>query len=258
MAPIKFEDNMRDKLEKRTIQPSSEAWSKLASRLEEEKKPDNSKLFWWLGIAASVALLIFSSIFFFGQEQEQVGTEIVDTNTKPKIEKDDNVIKIEERLTSIEKEDIASETKEKENQIVKVQKEIKDIISQPNKVEESQLAQNVENRSQKSRPGTSVVAIAKQETSFEDKKFTDVMAEIKTLDSDGSAVTEREIDSLLKAAEKEIARNKIFNEDTQTVDADALLQDVEGELEQSFRTRVFEALKTSYNSVKTAVAERNN
>jgi len=41
------------------------------------------------------------------------------------------------------------------------------------------------------------------------------------------------------------------------VDANALLQDVEAELQDSFRTRVFETLKSTFKTVKTAVADRN-
>jgi len=34
MAPIKFEENIKDKLEKRTLSPASDSWSKLAERLD--------------------------------------------------------------------------------------------------------------------------------------------------------------------------------------------------------------------------------
>jgi len=72
-------------------------------------------------------------------------------------------------------------------------------------------------------------------------------------------VTDADIDVLLKEAQKEIIRNRIYNKTTSVVDANALFQDVEAELNQSsFRNKVFEALKSSYNSVKTAVAHRND
>jgi len=35
MAPIKFEEDIRDKLEKRQLKPSSNAWKKLSDRLDE-------------------------------------------------------------------------------------------------------------------------------------------------------------------------------------------------------------------------------
>ena len=70
-------------------------------------------------------------------------------------------------------------------------------------------------------------------------------------------VKKKEYD-LLKEAEREIFKDKLKNENTRTVNANDLLQDVEADLEQSFRAKVFETLKSSYDSVKTAVANRNN
>ena len=39
MAPIKFEDNIRARLEQREIKPSAEAWEKLEAALDQEAKP---------------------------------------------------------------------------------------------------------------------------------------------------------------------------------------------------------------------------
>jgi replicative DNA helicase len=78
------------------------------------------------------------------------------------------------------------------------------------------------------------------------------------LETENGIVTDAEIDNLLKQAEREILREHLYNETTRIVDANALLQDVEDDLEQSFRTKVFEGLKSSYKTVLTAVTERNN
>jgi hypothetical protein len=93
---------------------------------------------------------------------------------------------------------------------------------------------------------------------FEDAKLKEVVAEINDLKTENTLVTEQEIDSLLKQAERDILTNKLQRSNTRTVDANALLQDVEADLEQSFRSRVFETLLNNYETVKTAVAERNN
>ncbi len=92
----------------------------------------------------------------------------------------------------------------------------------------------------------------------EELKIIEVVAEIKQLQAKESSVSDEEIDSLLKQAQREILKQRIYDETTRTVNADALLQDVEVELDQSFRDKVFGALKSSYKSVKTAVAERRN
>ena len=45
MAPIKFEENIKDKLDKRTIQPSTEAWVKLSSRLDAQEQNTSKSRF---------------------------------------------------------------------------------------------------------------------------------------------------------------------------------------------------------------------
>jgi len=54
MAPIKFEDKLKDKLESRSLQPSEDAWNTLANKLDKEEEKNNNTRFWWLGIAASI------------------------------------------------------------------------------------------------------------------------------------------------------------------------------------------------------------
>uniref|UniRef100_UPI003F6D9CD9 hypothetical protein n=1 Tax=Winogradskyella sp. TaxID=1883156 RepID=UPI003F6D9CD9 len=81
---------------------------------------------------------------------------------------------------------------------------------------------------------------------------------LKKLKSEKTSVIDKEVDSLLKLASKELFKDQIQNETTKTVDANALLMSVEDEMGQSFRSKVFEVLKDSYETVKTAVAERNN
>ena len=96
------------------------------------------------------------------------------------------------------------------------------------------------------------------ELSFEEQQIKDVVAKVEAMKNNNESVSEDDIDALLMQAQKEIRLNNLINETTGVVDANALLQDVEADLDQSFRSKVFEALKSSYNSVKTAVAQRNN
>ena len=43
MAPIKFEEQLKEKLEQRTIQPSQDAWNKLNDRLDNVEEKQNNK-----------------------------------------------------------------------------------------------------------------------------------------------------------------------------------------------------------------------
>lgn len=88
------------------------------------------------------------------------------------------------------------------------------------------------------------------------QKVSEVVAQVEHLER-LQQVSDREVDSLLRAAQQQILRDRTFQKDGR-VDALALLAEVEGELDASFRERVFEALKAGYLKMRTAVAERND
>ena len=69
-------------------------------------------------------------------------------------------------------------------------------------------------------------------------------------------VTDAEVDSLLRAAQRQILTDKLFA-DSGSVDAMSLLAEVEDELDESFRDQIFDALKSGYLKLRTAVADRN-
>ena len=67
MAPSNWDNHIKESLEKRQLQPSQDAWSKLQSRLESEEKRKSNKTFWWLGLAASIVGIVFISTLFFNK-----------------------------------------------------------------------------------------------------------------------------------------------------------------------------------------------
>lgn len=260
MAPIKLEEQLKEKLEQRELQPSNQAWSKLANRLENQEKKESRSL-WWLGIAASMVLILAVSLPYFNNDSENTQPIIVDVENENetqsdnlnkevtndviqevvKQEKNDAIVETKTPLITKEENTIIKEPKATINkEIIKNEVEVVD-ITKPEEVLKKEIEKPLE-----------------QLKTFEEIKILDVVAEIQKMQQEPSGVSDREIDSLLKVAHKEILTQRIYNETTKTVDADALLQDVEADLEQSFRGKVFEALKLNYSKVKTAVAERNN
>jgi hypothetical protein len=253
MAPINFEDDFRAKLDKRSIAPSKNAWNKLSERLDNQEESSNKKPYWWLGVAASVigVLLIVSQIFNDDKIDEPV---IVDTP--------EEIIKTETTTIAIDNNEALEEN---EKPILQVEnKEIqKEVIKQKrlivNKKKNGAVALTLEKElipdEVKFKTETDLLS---KELTFEEKKVQDIVAQVQRLKEENNEVTDADIEALLVAAQKEIQLNRLYNETTGVVDANALLQDVEAELDQSFRTKVFDALKSSFNSVKTAVAQRNN
>ena len=92
----------------------------------------------------------------------------------------------------------------------------------------------------------------------ENLKVKEVVAKINALAAINTEISDAEIDALLSEAEQEVALHRIYNTSTNLVDADALLADVESDLDASFRDRIFKVLKEGYSDVRTAVAKRND
>ncbi|MGC6432242.1 MAG: hypothetical protein ACON5F_14445 [Jejuia sp.] len=256
MAPIKFEENIKDKLNKRTIAPSDGAWDKLASRLDAENNRKDKSSYWWIGLAASVVGVLLVITQFSSNEIELTPQDIVNTPTTEEII-DTNIIDdvpIKEHLNP--EVIIASESVDEEVSKTVV-KENKVKVNLPNtNLPNNQIAQE------------QVVPIFKEdrdlikpqlkvELNFEAEKVQQVADAIYDLNSGEAEVSSTDIDSLLKQAQREILLNRMQNEDKAVVDAALLLKEVEFELDESFRERVFKAFKSTYGSVKTAIAQRN-
>ncbi|MFD1163586.1 hypothetical protein [Hwangdonia seohaensis] len=261
MAANKFEKKIKDKLEKRTIKPSADAWNKLSHRLENQEEKRNNKAFWWLGIAASIigVLLVVTQVFK-NDSGEHVAPQIVVT---PELVKQDDIStgsitadKIaNEKVEPIEEisEDIKSKEANQSNQIQK-----KPTVIKPNLIKET--TRIVEEKDVQTTKETHVepVKIISEKLTLEEQKIKEVIAQVKTLKDGKNQVTENEIEALLIEAQNEIKLKRLYNESTKKVDALTLLQDVEDELDQSFRDQVFKALKENFITVKTAVAQRND
>ncbi|WP_456440754.1 hypothetical protein [Psychroserpens sp.] len=263
MAPINFEDKLKDKLENRSLQPSPDAWNSLADRLDNEDKKNSNTRFWWIGIAASiVGVILVTTQFYKSTPNTEVSPIVVET--KPSIQSDKELITdpvtIDKIVSNSEEEDenvegtYANEVVSVSiNRTTETQKPVlkeKAILQ----IEEPQvILASVEESKPQMNDNIQVKVLSQEEL-----KIIEVVDIIKQLQTNESSVSDKEIDSLLKQAQREILKTSIYDETTRTVDANALLQDVEVELEHSFRDKVFEALKSSYKSVKTAVAERRN
>ncbi|WP_034043450.1 hypothetical protein [Wocania ichthyoenteri] len=251
MAPNKFEKNIKDKLEKRTIKPSADAWSKLSNRLENQEEKRSNKSFWWLGIAASIigVLLVITQVFK-NESVEQITPQIVDT---PEVVKQDEIHKI----ASESIEEVLEEIKLKEDkQSIQIQK--KSIIIKPNLTKEKNLIAKEKPIQSIKENTVESVKIVSEKLTLEEQKIQEVIAQVKTIKDGENQVTENEIEALLAEAQKDIKLKRLYNKSTKKVDALALLQDVEYELDQSFRDKVFKALKENFITVKTAVAQRND
>ena len=261
MAPIKFEENIKDKLEKRTLSPSSEGWSKLSERLDADEKKSKKPIYWWLSIAAGLIIMIAVSVQFFNsKDTKEVMPQVVEDKVKmeqiergkPEQNNTKSIDLVNEDNRVEENEENAPTLKESKNVIYK-----KETIKKPEP--KTQLAEL--NKSSKNDTSNAIYKTVNDELQKEidDETIKNAVVEaMKTLKSENTAVTDREIDSLLKIASKELFKDESQKESSTMVDATQLLESVEDEMGQSYRGRVYEALKDSYKTIKTAVVNRNN
>ncbi len=245
MVPNKFEEYIKEKLEAREIAPSADAWHKLADQLGASQKPKSSGYLWY-GVAASAIGVLLVSVLYFSSRNQTVTTkvQVVDVAKEaPKkiIISEPIVAPFEVEIEESDKVEliVANEKATVKNQPIGLKKQILQIHKVETMSNEIQVAIK-----------TSDEVIA--------TKVLEVLAQVEALENKSEVVTDAEVDSLLRQAQQELFANRVFNKHNNTVDAMALLTEVEDELDQSFRDKIFENLKNGFIKVRTAVANRNN
>lgn len=259
MAPYKLEDNIREKLEAREIEPSSEAWKKLETKLDAEQ-PKKRNVAWYYMAASFVGILILSSVFL-SRNNENPKSQIVNENIERRdiesqseiITKNSEVEKIASEEVDLEKDNTKSKKDENTDLIKPVQQE-KSAIEKKFK-KDKVIAKTTDKTEEKQAPEFDIHNSKDEEVLF-NQKINEVVASVKKLQETNSEVTAREVEELLNNARRDIQTQRILK--SPKVDATALLQDVEWELEKSFRDKVFDALGEGFRKIRTAVIERND
>nr|WP_294922631.1 hypothetical protein [uncultured Flavobacterium sp.] len=234
MEPNNFEKDFREKLNQRTIQPSDKAWDRLDAMLSVAEKKEPKKKNRWLYIAASIVGFLLVGTFFFNQKKNTVETPkntivIEESIKKDSVEKPTlNVVDpVKTEVVSSEKESIQNLNKKEIKLNPKPNKTIK---NENNQIAESSIIIKNNQEKQSINNKTSVVETSKNET----------------------------VDQLLNSAEKTVvADNSAKPKSKVRVNANDLLNQVDGELELSFREKVITKVNKNYQTVKVAVANRN-
>ncbi|WP_299366436.1 hypothetical protein [Winogradskyella sp.] len=259
MAPIKFEEQLKEKLEKRNLQPSADGWARLSDRLDAEDNRSKKPWLGWLSIAAGIIILLAITVRIFGAKDiQETIPEMVEEEAIENVNKSQLPISSENESIELVAEDVIIDTETEDNdtqrtpQIINYKPVSQDRIN-------TQLADNTTNDG--SKPEEVIENTNKVPKAIGDEAIINkeaVASMLNELKAEKNSAIDREVDSLLKLASKELVRDKLLKDTSKAVDAQSLLEDVEDEMGQSFRSKVYEALKEGYETVKTAVAQRNN
>jgi hypothetical protein len=263
MAPINFEDNIREKLEGREIQPSTSAWKKLSTQLDGADEKRGATSIWYTIAASFIGILILTSVFFNQTKSSEEGkTELVDADSldKPEIKEIPIVNSLVNSSEEFAETSIFSEEKAAKDQQKKaIQKKRIEVPTQfIKKIDQNIDAIAKANVSSQKRQEDSnpVASNDSKEDLIMNTRIAELVAGVEGMQQSNTAISSEEIEVLLATAQREIQTQRILN--STKVDPAALLGDVEFELEQSFRDKVFNALGDSYLFIRTAVVERNN
>jgi hypothetical protein len=226
MEPNKLDNQIREKLNAREIQPSAQAWDRLDAMLtvSEEIKP--KKGYGWFFVAASMILFFGLGYFLFNSNET---TEI--NNSVPV------VTIINEEIDTVETNKINKISVEKEQPVL-VQNEVNysKKVTRNIKSKESNVLVKGENETDEKNASNSQLQTPETYKYFSPENL---LAEVQT----GEKVMTSE--------------NKIIAKPKTKVDANSLLTKVEKELDENYRETTLEKLSRKFQDAKSALANRN-
>ena len=225
MAPNKLDNQIREKLNAREIQPSAQAWDRLDAMLtiSEEKKP--KKGYGWFFVAASMILFFGLGFFLFNSNET---TEI--NNSTPIV-------------TTINEETDSVKTNETNEISVENVKPV--------------LVQNEVNNSKQTRNIKSVETdkVIKSESVLEEKITPNIQ---RPTSNTYKYVSPENLLAEVQTGEKVITSDKkITPKPKMKVDANSLLTTVEKELDNTYRETTLDKLNRKFQDAKSALANRN-
>lgn len=238
MEPNNFEKDFREKLNQRKIEPSDKAWDRLDAMLSVAEKKQLKSKKQWLYIAASIVGFLLVGTFFFNQKESLPETPINTVVVKDNENKDSRVKPIVKptvnRVDSVKTEVTISEKPSAQNALNKKE----NLNLKPNKTIKNESNQIAE---------SSII-----------KKNNPEKQSINTQVSIADTYKKENADQLLGSAEKTVvAENSVKPKSKVKINASDLLNQVDGELELSFREKMITKVNKNYQTVKVALANRN-
>ena len=223
MEQNKLENEFRKKLNQREITPSENSWDRLDAMLTvaEGEKPTRS--YSWIYIAASIIGFAFLGTFFFTQN-----------NQNTTIESNEVVIENNKKAEPIQKEIsiVPPNPKSESTVVISELKKAKRNSQIKNQVAQNSSSDNLIPIVEKKETNQEIVQVATSNTS--DVNVDKMLAEVQTSSKEGNSKTKIK------------------------VNPNTLLTQVDGELELSFREKVINKVNKNYQTVKVALANRNN
>jgi hypothetical protein len=238
MEPNKLDNQIKEKLDSRTIQPSAQAWDRLEVILNAAEKPKRS--YSWLYIAANfVGFLLIATVFFSQSEA------LIDP---------DKTNSIIQNPILLEKDQVSMDEIDKKNTSNK--KDAMQSVSAAGIVSQKQFSKGYNKAAMKQE----VLIIKKENTENQVVQNAKAIINQKNEQIANSEIRNASnVDANLQLLLLEQSANKVIasrNSSIQ-VNANKLLAQLDNELQLSFMGKVMSKVNKNYQLVKVVVNNRN-
>ena len=256
MEPNKIEEQFKELLNSRELQPSDKAWDRLDAMLSVAEEKKTKRSFGWLYIAASIIGFIFVGTLFFNQTEELIDVRRNDVVLQEKEEKSsEHIIQGQsgkDILPSIQSQGVAevsNDNQKSKNQITKSEG-----IVHCNTCPSEKVIINQKTNRNLNQINNEKIAEFKNETSIAHSEIPKTVESNKSLtDKESILKSDNNLLVSLDNTAKQLANKKA----TIKVDAKSLLSQVDGEVEYTFREKVFTKINKNYQEIKVALVNRN-
>jgi hypothetical protein len=245
MEPNNIEKQIKDKLNSREIQPSTQAWDRLDAMLSVAENKKSKPNYFWLYIAASIIGFVFVGLFFFNQEATNSNVNknnVVKINSNNKQSSPTSYVQTGE---AIKKQSV------KETSLLETSRSIKK-RSNPSETKKEVL---VISETKKENGKLQKNSKTTQEfVKIEEIKVTQTLAQNPTQKIEKSPKdlsTQNPIVNVVNGDKIMTKKSKL------KIDPQALLTEVDGEIEQNFRQKTIKEVVKNFPIVMEAVLTRN-
>lgn len=236
-----MKSNIQEQLRARKLKPSGNSWDVLDAKLEQDRTKHSKKRALIIYAAASVAAIILVLVSVFNSNPSEQVTPVIQTvENEEQFEAPKNDL-IPENTTN--KQELIAMPVEKND----VEKHTPQIQTEP---KEATIKHSIAFNEQKS---IEDIDISDDKVTLEIPIQTTKSADISL---DLKEVSDQELDALLLDAQiaMDVKKQKLQRQS----DADWLLVEVEMELDQNFKDKVFKAIKNAVKNPRNTITKRDN
>lgn len=235
---------LREKLQKRSIVPSENSWERLSEKLAVEETVKKGNNWSFLKYVAIILVLISVGLYFFKTKKQTIETPVI---AAPTIKEDfknlpETKLKSEIKVaeTPVKKENIISKPiqKKNSNNYSKTKAIKNEFIASNNTENEILISENVNNESVKDKIKVEEILVVEQPSEEE--------------------ILNAEVDQLLKNSTIKLRVNRQLST-KRAVSAQALLTEVEDDLNKDFKEKLVETIVTTLKTPrKVIITDRGN